>query len=106
MPRRSSARWLAPLALVACTAAVVAVVGGAGGGDGGDSTAGKPAASTTKTRTTADHKRVRSTYTVRSGDVLSGIAQQTGVPVETIMQLNPNVDAQTLRPGQRLRLRR
>ncbi len=102
--RSSPARWLAPLALVACTAAVLVVVSGGGGDDG--ATGGAPASTTVTSRTAAKQEPKRRFYTVESGDVLSAIAQRTGVPVETLMQLNPDVDAQTLRPGQRLRLRR
>lgn len=44
-------------------------------------------------------------YTVKSGDVLSVIAERYGVPVARIERLNPDVDPRTLRPGVRLRLR-
>jgi LysM repeat protein len=42
---------------------------------------------------------------VRSGDTLTSISIETGVPVETLQQLNPGLDTQALQPGQRLRLR-
>jgi LysM repeat protein len=45
-------------------------------------------------------------YRVRAGNTLSGIAAKTGVPIATIQQLNPNVNASALQTGQRLRLRR
>ena len=34
---------------------------------------------------------------------MSGIAEKTGIPLETLTDLNPDVD--TLSPGQKLRLR-
>jgi LysM repeat protein len=46
------------------------------------------------------------TYTVRRGDVLSVIAERNGVTVDRLIELNPDVDTQNLRVGQRLRLRR
>jgi LysM repeat protein len=45
-------------------------------------------------------------YTVQSGDILSKIAQKTGIPVTTLEALNPNISPNTLQVGQRLRLRR
>jgi LysM repeat protein len=45
-------------------------------------------------------------YVVRSGDTLSEIALRTHVPVATIERLNPRISANSLRVGQRLRLRR
>jgi LysM repeat protein len=59
--------------------------------------------STVQTQTTAT--RGPKTYRVRSGDTLGSIAEKVDVPVDTLMELNPDVDPQTLRAGQRLRLR-
>jgi LysM repeat protein len=99
---RSPARVFAPLALVACAVAVLAIVGGGGGGSGGSkSTSTTSSSTTTTTRATKHHKR---TYTVKEGDVLSQIAIKTGVPLATIQQLNPNVDAQSLHAGQKIKL--
>jgi LysM repeat protein len=36
---------------------------------------------------------------------LSSISVQTGIPLSTIEQLNPELDSQALQPGQHLRLR-
>ena len=44
-------------------------------------------------------------YTVATGDTLSGIAQETGVPVVKIERLNPELDAETLNAGEVLALR-
>ncbi len=43
-------------------------------------------------------------YTVKPGDVLSSIAEKTGVPLSEIERLNPNVDAQSLHAGQKIKL--
>jgi LysM repeat protein len=45
-------------------------------------------------------------YVVQSGDSLTLIAARSGVAVGEIETLNPRVDPNSLRPGQRLRLRR
>ena len=42
---------------------------------------------------------------VQAGDTLGGIAEKTGVSVETLQELNPNVDPQALTSGQRLKLK-
>ncbi len=44
-------------------------------------------------------------YTVKSGDTPSSIADKTGVPLEEILRLNPDLDPQTLSPGERIKLR-
>lgn len=104
MPYRSPARWLAPAALVAAALAVAIVVSG---GEESPSSSGTPAVTTARTTTAqSSSKPKRKTYTVKAGDVLSAIAEDTGVTVERLMELNPGVDAQTLQTGQKLRLSR
>ena len=44
-------------------------------------------------------------YVVQPGDTLTGIAEETGVSIERIQQLNPGLDPQILSSGARLRLR-
>jgi len=99
-PRRSPARLLAPLALVAALGAVVLVVAAGSSTGGGSETARGGAAPDHKS---ARYRRSRF-YLVRPGDILSSIAQRTGMSVERIQELNPTVDPQALRAGQRLRL--
>jgi LysM repeat protein len=104
--RRSPARFLAPIALVAFAVALYSVVQNgrepAGSNSGGSSATATPtsaAKSGSKKKTT----KKRKSYTVKAGDTLSGIAEKTGVSLETLNDLNP--DADTLSPGQKLRLR-
>jgi LysM repeat protein len=100
MRYRSPVRYLAPGALVVAAVVVVIVVKGAGGGDGSNAepASGKPATPV------KSHARARF-YTVRSGDILSRVAETSGVSVSRILELNPHLDPNALRLGQRLRLR-
>ena len=107
---RSPVRLLAPIALVACAFALVVVVAASdvtGGGGGGDKSANDdsppPSAGTTE-REQAPRKQKRS-YTVQLGDSLGAIAEKTGVDVETIQLLNPELDPQSLTVGQKIKLR-
>ncbi len=108
MPRRPPSRWLAPLAIAAVAAAGYGVVtsnrgGTANGGPTGDgSRTNKRSTSPTTTTKGATGSR---TYTVKSGDTLSSISLETGVPLSRLNQLNPRLDAQMLQPGQRITLR-
>lgn len=101
---RSPARLFAPLALVACAIAILVIVNRDTGS--GDSTTPKTATSTSTTTTAATKapKKARRRYIVKAGDVMSQIAIKTGVPLDTLQQLNPGVDAQSLHVGQKLKL--
>lgn len=107
---RSPVRLLAPIALVACAFALVVVVFGSsvtGGGDGGTESASDappPSAKTTEREAAAPKKQKRS-YTVQLGDSLGAISEKTGVEVETIQLLNPELDPQSLTVGQKIKLR-
>lgn len=108
MPHRSPARYLAPLALALAFIAVLMVLS-SGDEQGTATTVERRPATTSTTTATAKAKKPRkqpATYTVQSGDVLSAIAERTGVPVERLLELNADLDPQVLRAGQRLRLRR
>jgi LysM repeat protein len=97
------------VALVTCAVAVYAVVhselksddGGGGAKATSTSTTGKSGTTTTRKSAASKHK----TYTVKSGDVLSAIAIKTGTSVAALEKLNPKMDAATLHPGQKLKLR-
>jgi len=104
MAGRSPARFLAPLALVAFVIALFMILGG--GDEGGDQPANtsEPAATATATPTQST-KRKRKVYVVKPGDTPSGIAEKTGVPLTRILELNPDLDDQTLTVGDRIRLR-
>jgi LysM repeat protein len=112
--RRSPARWLAPIALVACAVAVYTVVNATllTSDDPASKSSASKSSTTSKTRTVSERSksgqrrssRGRRTYTVKSGDTLSAIAQKTGVSLERIQALNPKLDSQSLQTGQRVKL--
>ena len=114
--RRSPARLLAPIALIAFVLALFVVIASSGTDDsGGDSDNGSQQQQqqgttlTTPGETTASGEsepRVDQTfYTVKTGDTLGGIAETVGVPITRLQELNPDLDPQALVAGQKIRLR-
>ncbi len=107
MAGRSPARFLAPLALVAFALALFIVVtsttGESGEGTGARGTSA-PAEATPKPTNERKRKR-RKTYTIKAGDTPSGIAVKVDVPLDQILELNPDLDPQALTPGTKIRLR-
>jgi|SRR6476646_7284821 len=102
--KRSPARIFAPLALVACAVAVLAIVNTNNKSGSKGSTSTPTQTSTVSTTAKQTSKKTRHSYIVKNGDVLSAISIKTGVPLDTIIRLNPNVDAQSLHAGQKLKL--
>lgn len=99
--RRTIARVLAVLAIAGAVVALVIVIGGSVGssdGGGGDRAA-RRSAQREQTQNSA------ATYVVQPNDTLAGIAAKTGVPVEDLQNLNPDVDPQALPSGATLKLR-
>jgi LysM repeat protein len=82
---------------------VIVVIATTLGGGGGDSGGGSTRAGHVK----QDHAKVHTpkTYEVQSGDTLTSIAHENGVPVARILRLNPGVDPQILISGEKLKLR-
>jgi len=107
MAGRSPARFIAPLALVAVGVALFMVISSSlddsGGNAPGQTSGNEPTASPTP-KGKRERKGPRR-YRVKTGDTPSSIAEKTGVPLEEILRLNPDLDPQTLAPGQRIKLR-
>ena len=105
--RRTAARLLAPLALLVAVAAVALVVQASNKSDGSkDDTASKTSNEQNTTNTTPQRpRRVRPTYTVKLNDTLGLISEKTGVSVERLQTLNPEIDPQNLIVGQKIKLR-
>jgi LysM repeat protein len=109
MAGRSPARFIAPLALVVFALALFVVVSGTSK-DGGSKTdaqsTGQPAkASATPTPKSGTKRSPKKTYTIKAGDTPSGIAVKVDVPLDQILQLNPDLDPQALTPGTKIKLR-
>jgi LysM repeat protein len=106
--RRSPYRLLAPLALVLVAGAVAVVIANsdiADGDDSGSTVTTTEQTTTERTNTTGRGRRLRRNYVVKPGDSFGSIAEKTGVSVEQLGLLNPEVDPQALVVGQRIKLR-
>jgi len=97
MRDRSFARYLAPIALVVVLVAGIVVVTSTGQSSTDDKT-------TTTSRTNTKSGKAKKFYRVKPGDLLSEISDKTGVPIATIIKLNPDVDPQALQAGQLIRI--
>ena len=117
--RRTPARVLAPLAMVAFGIALLLIVASAGGGDEEPSN-GSATQQEQRDLELAKEKRRREksaerkegqgklpqdVYVVKTGDTLGSIAEKTGIPVEKLNELNPELDPQALVSGQKIKLR-
>jgi LysM repeat protein len=98
------ARFLAPLALLGTIGAVMLVVNSSDKGSAGSQPDATKRSITGSAKGPAKKRVAHHYYVVKDGDVLSGIAASTGVPLARIERLNPKVDAQTLQTGQRIKL--
>ncbi len=115
---QSQLRLLAPAALALFAIVfLIVVIASLSGGDSDTSNGERPAAGVERQRASGNARQRREPrtvtrdssnrrfYVVRSGDSLAIIAERTGVPLETLRELNPSLDPQALVTGQRVRLR-
>lgn len=117
--KRTPARVLAPLAIVAFGIALLLIVASAGGGDDEPSQSEstrqeqrdlelakeKRRREKTEERREGQGKLPQGIYVVKTGDTLGSIAEKTGIPVERLQELNPELDPQALVSGQKIKLR-
>jgi LysM repeat protein len=96
--RHPVTRFLAPIALVLAAVVVIVVVTSSISGGGEES---KHGAKQEKSAEGPGDKY----YIVQPGDSFSVIAEKEGTTEEALQQLNPDLDPQTLNPGQQVRLR-
>jgi LysM repeat protein len=100
---------------VARIAAVIALVGAVlvfgvlvvtTGSDDGDNGGGTGTQTEQEEPSKGAAKAVqRGVWIVRSGDTLAQISEETGIDVDELLQLNPDLDPQALIQGQRIALR-
>jgi LysM repeat protein len=111
--RRSPARFLAPIFLIAVIVATVVIVQDhrkttSDAATSTTSTVGKDGATTTTASDTGKKKnkkkKAKKTYTVKSGDNLEIVAENTGLTVDQLQEYNPDIDPQALQVGQKLKL--
>ncbi|MBA3716768.1 MAG: LysM peptidoglycan-binding domain-containing protein [Actinobacteria bacterium] len=96
--RAPLARYGAPVAfLAAATAAALLIRAGLKAGSNKPDT---PAATVTESIPSGK----RAYYHVRAGDTLSTVAERFKTTVDTLFTLNPSIDPNSLRIGQRLRV--
>ena len=102
-PTSWTARIIAPVLLVVAIAAVFLIVSGSLSGD--DDKSDKSDSKETTTASSCkptDPDAVKAGYYVVAADDtagLSGITEKTCVPTDKLIELNPNLDAQTLQVG-------
>ena len=111
MAGRSPARFLAPIALIIFAFALYNVV--SSDEEPTSTTPAKQTATATPTKSSSDEEKEKSssekktkTYTVKAGDTASAIAEEAGMDLQTLLELNPDVDASSLSPGQKIVLER
>ena len=99
-------RIFAALALVAAVVLVFVVLSSSTGDDeGGKGKANQNPAGKKQSGEKNKSRTKAKKYEVQEGDTLTGIAQKTGIPVEEIQALNPDLDPQALQAGTELKLR-
>jgi LysM repeat protein len=109
-------RFLAPVALIAFGLALLVIVSSSNSGDSGNTPSASEREKTRDLGTTSTTKSKRKSksangslptrsYTVKSGDTLQAISEKTGIPVEKLQELNPQLDPQQLVSGQKIKLR-
>src|SRR5438045_113707 len=107
-PRPGPARYLAPAAFLAgVTVAVLLVNAGLNGGKPETTTTvgGTVTQPRTTTHSTTSHAKAKRFYTVQSGDTFGAIASNVGISISQLEALNPGVSSNSLRVGQRLRVK-
>ncbi|MFL5907283.1 MAG: LysM peptidoglycan-binding domain-containing protein [Solirubrobacterales bacterium] len=99
------ARAFAVLALVAALIVVVVVVATSGGGSDGGGNGGAQVKSKGGPSKRGRAAVSRGVWIVHPGDTLGKISEETGVDIDILIQLNPDLDPQALLEGQRIALR-
>jgi LysM repeat protein len=107
--RGSPARLLAPISLIAFVLALFFVIASSDTSDDSDGSGDRGAEQTQQISTiggTETEPRVSGNfYTVKTGDTLAAIADAVGLTLTRLQELNPDIDAQQLVSGQKIRIR-
>ena len=107
--RGSPARLLAPISLIAFIFALFIVIASSDTSDDSGDNGARGSRQTQQISTvgeTGPEPRVSGNfYTVKTGDTLAAIADEVGLTLTRIQELNPDIDAQQLISGQKIRIR-
>lgn len=99
-PSSWTARILAPLALVVVAAAVVLLVtGNLDGSDGKRKGDRERTASTEGCNPEAEGAVENGYFVIEPGEDLSVVADRTCIPIDELIELNPNLDPQLIQVG-------
>lgn len=101
-----SARFLAPIALVAVAVGSYLIVHRGLATHHTPSTQSSTPATGPRTGRGHRQRRTPKYYVVKQGDTLSGISVKTHVSILRLTTINPGMSPNSLQTGQRLRLRR
>jgi LysM repeat protein len=106
---RSPLRILAPAAVVVFgLAAIIAIATTSGSGGGGGNQSTKLERQDLGAKKRLGRRKVlvsRGTYIVKRNDTFGSIADKTGIPVDRLLELNPDLDPQALGEGQKIKLK-
>jgi LysM repeat protein len=111
MPERKPnqlARMVAVVALVAASVLVAFTIftseGDSGSGENGAGGSGGELTQVSEPTSEGQKALDRGFYVVKDGDTLAQIAQDTGLELDTVSELNPELDPQALIAGERVTL--
>jgi LysM repeat protein len=104
-PNRA-ARLAAVLALLGALLVFIVLIATSGGGSDGDE-GGAKGRQVERNGPTRQGQRAteRGVWVVHEGDTLAQISEETGIDVDELLQLNPDLDPQALLQGQRIALK-
>jgi LysM domain-containing protein len=104
-PNRA-ARLAAVLALIGAFLVFIVLIATSGGGSDKDEGGGKgPQVERNGPTRQGQRAENRGVWIVHSGDTLAQISEETGIDVDELLQLNPDLDPQALLEGQRIALK-
>jgi LysM repeat protein len=106
-PPNQFARFAAVGGLVVVFLIVIVIIATTGGGSssGGGTVTGSTSAGADSTDPRIERALQNGIYVVQNGDTLTSISDATGIPVDTIITLNPTTDPQILVAGTHLKLK-
>jgi LysM repeat protein len=109
-PPNQIARVIAVGGVIAMFLLVIVVIaisaGGSSDSSGGAGTGTTSTAAAAKPESPKLQKQIANgVYVVKEGDTLTSISAATGVDIDTLIQLNPTTDPQTLIAGAKIKLR-